>query len=147
MTFDAPSQQATYERVRQWLEQVRYQIELRADEPVILVRAGSSLVALHIAPWGRNDAAIRIRALVVRGARLEPALTEFLLRENARLELGAFGLDGDDIVFEHSLVGSSCDLDELVAALAAVSQAADVYDNQIVAKWGGRRALDFQTGL
>lgn len=148
MTFEAPSQQATYQRVKRWLQQVNYKIEVRPEEPVILVRAGSSLVAVEVAPWGRGDSTIRIRALVVRGAKLDLDLAEFLLRENSRLEFGAFGLHGEsDIVFEHSLVGSTCDLDELVATLAAVSQAADVYDNQIVARWGGHRALDFQSGL
>ena len=143
MTFETSAQEECYRRVTDWLERVRYRIEADPDEPVLTVRAGSSVVRLRVYPWGKADATIRIRAQVVIGAPLDPELTEFLLRENARLQFGGFGLDGDgDIVFEHSLVGSTCDVDEILSALAAVSMAADAYDNRIVERWGGRRAID-----
>jgi hypothetical protein len=56
---------------------------------------------------------------------------------------GAFGLDvNGDIIFEHSIVGSTCDKKELESSVRAVLEIADKYDDKIVAEWGGMRALD-----
>jgi len=68
---------------------------------------------------------------------------QFLLRKNDDMRFGAFGLDRDmDIFFEHTIVGSTCDKEELRATVMAVLQTADKYDDEIVAKWGGERAVD-----
>ncbi len=59
------------------------------------------------------------------------------------MRFGAFGVDQDnDIFFEHTIVGSSCDKDELKASILAVVYTADQYDEQITQKWGGQRAVD-----
>jgi hypothetical protein len=45
-------------------------------------------------------------------------------------------------VFSHSIFGSTCDKNELKAAVMAMVVTADFYDDVIVARWGGQRALD-----
>lgn len=143
MDFESPAQRALYEKTLKWLRGVSYRVERDPLRPRLQVRAGSSVVRLDFRPWGQDDATLRIRALVVRGVEPDLELATWLLRENAQLLFGGFGIDErGDIVFEHSLVGSTCDLDELIAALAAVSMAADEYDNRIVERWGGQRAVD-----
>jgi hypothetical protein len=39
-------------------------------------------------------------------------------------------------------VGSTCDREELKALVMAVATTADRLDDEIVAKWGGERAMD-----
>ena len=45
-------------------------------------------------------------------------------------------------MFEHSLVGESCDRLELNHSVTTVIRIADNYDDEIVVRWGGQRALD-----
>jgi hypothetical protein len=67
----------------------------------------------------------------------------YLLQENDRMRFGSFGVDkDDDVFFEHTIVGSTCDKEEIKASVMAVVITADQYDDQIIAKWGGKRALD-----
>ncbi|HOD05119.1 MAG TPA: YbjN domain-containing protein, partial [Anaerolineaceae bacterium] len=90
-----------------------------------------------------DDATITTRAYVVTGVELTPDLMHFLLRENDRMRFGAFGVDQDnDIFFEHTIVGSTCDMEELKSSVLAVVYTADQYDDQIIQKWGGQRAVD-----
>jgi hypothetical protein len=66
-----------------------------------------------------------------------------LLMENGTLRFGAFGIDSEkDIFFEHTIVGSTCDKEELRASVMAVVTNSDDYDDKIVAKWGGQTARD-----
>jgi hypothetical protein len=54
-----------------------------------------------------------------------------------------FSIDDDgDIRFHTTLVGSTCDRDELQTSVSSVLQTADKYDDTIVEAWGGERALE-----
>ena len=67
-------------------------------------------------PWGNDDSIINTRAYVVSGADITPDLMTYLLKENAQKYFGAFGIEeGDYIVYEHGIVGSRCDKEELKA--------------------------------
>jgi len=113
------------------------------DRPLFIFPAGTTLTHVAIAPWGDDDATIMVRSYVVTGADLAPDLLKYLLQENDSMRFGAFGLDQDgDIFFEHCIVGSTCDKEELKASTLAVSRTADAYDEQIVARWGGLRMMD-----
>jgi hypothetical protein len=80
---------------------------------------------------------------VVRDVDVVPELMEFLLHENDKMRFGAFGLDSDnDVFFEHTIVGGACDKEELRASVTAVAVTADRYDDQLVARFGGKRGLD-----
>jgi hypothetical protein len=66
-----------------------------------------------------------------------------LLRKNATLHVGAFGLTFDNtVIFSCSLAGSNLDMNELKAALQTVATISDYYDDQIVAIAGGKRGID-----
>ena len=84
-------------------------------------------------------------AQVVAGVKPEPALLRKLLILNGRLRFGAFAYepDGDLILFAHSLLGgATLNPNEVMAAVHDVALAADRYDDQIVAQYGGRRMQD-----
>lgn len=143
MEFVTLAQRACYEKVVPWLKELFGSYAMvRNDIPVIQVTIGSALATVRISPWGEDDATISSRAYVVTGVELSADLMHFLLRENDKMRFGAFGVDGDEnIFFEHTIVGSSVDKDELKGSVMAVVITADQYDDQIVTQWGGQRAL------
>jgi type III secretion system-like peptide-binding chaperone len=72
-----------------------------------------------------------------------PDLFQFLLRRNREEVLGAFSLgENGNVYFEHSLLGSTLQKEELRATLYAVTRTADEYDDRIVNRWGGLRACE-----
>jgi hypothetical protein len=75
--------------------------------------------------------------------KIEPGIAEICQDQNFDLHFGAFSLDKDgDIRFQTSLIGSSCDQNELQTSLTAVLDVADEYDDRIIQTWGGKRASD-----
>lgn len=143
MEFQTPAQQACYTRVSIWVEEFFSHIPWeKLDDPGFGLFMGSAWVEVRILPW-HEDTIINIRSTVVSGAHLTPELLHFLLRQNGQVLFGAFSLSPEDnITFEHTIMGSTCDVEELQASVFAVLKVADQYDDQIVARWGGERALD-----
>lgn len=143
MEFETGSQRQCYEKVMPWLRELFGGTALtRGDRPVIGVARGSAFAQVGVFPWG-EDAIITTRAYVVADIDLTAELMRFLLHENGGMHFGAFGVDDEgDIFFEHSILGSTCDQKEIEMSVVAVVTTADEYDDRIVERWGGRRALD-----
>lgn len=144
MEFSSEAQKACYERIQPMMKELFGEFAMtNANLPQFGIRVGSALVTVTVYPWGDNDAVLQVHAWVVTNVEMTPDLMHFLLQENNQMRFGAFGLDKeDDIYFEHTIVGSTCDKQELRASVMAVLNIADEYDDKIVAKWGGQRALD-----
>lgn len=144
MEFRTAAQKACYEKITPWMKELFGEfVMFRNDAPAMAVVIGSAVAQVGVIPWGNDDTTINTRAYVVTGAEATPELMHFLLRENDNMRFGAFGLDNDDdVFFEHAIVGSACDKSELKASVMAVVVTADQYDDKIVARWGGQRALD-----
>jgi len=143
MEFQTQAQQDCYNKVAGWMDDLFSQFPWeKLDLPGFGLFLGSAWVEVRIYPWG-NDAIINTRSHVVTGAVITPELQNFLLQKNAEMLFGAFSLNTEgDVLFEHTIVGSSCDPEELEASVMAVLKIADEYDDQIVTRWGGERALD-----
>jgi hypothetical protein len=144
MEFKTEAQQAVYHKVEKYLRELFGEMAAAsADRPKFIFRVGTSLTHIVVMPWSDDDAIVAVRAYVVSGAELTPDLLHYLLRENDTMLFGAFGIDGDnDIFFEHSIVGTTCDKEELRASVLAVGYTADKYDEEIVSRWGGLRAIE-----
>ena len=144
MNFDTEPQKDCFERIWPWMKELFGQFAHAHDEqPAIAVVLGSCVAQVAVHAWGDDDASITTRAWVVRGVDVVPELMSYLLHENDRMRFGAFGLDSDnDVFFEHTIVGSTCDMEELRSSVTAVVTTADRYDDDLVARYGGRRALD-----
>jgi hypothetical protein len=107
------------------------------------VRNGSAIVNISVQEWGDDEAVVLFRAWVIQKAEMTPDLMYYLLRKNDSMRFGAFGIDGDhDIFFEHSIVGSTCDIEEFRASLKAVAVISDGLDDEIQGQFGGLRATD-----
>ncbi len=133
----------TIKKVEQYLKEISKGAFKKAEnKPLFIGRSGSTIVYVAIIPW-EDDALVNVFAFVVSGATVTPELMEFLLEENHVLRFGAFSLDGEgNIIFRHSLIGSTLDKKELEAAVYAVALTADQYDDIIASEFGGFRAID-----
>lgn len=143
MEFQTSAQQECYQRVAVWMDVLFSDLPWeKLDRPGFGLCLGSAWAEVRVLPWNR-DSVIDIRSTVVAGAEVSSSLQAFLLNKNAELLFGAFSVNGaGEILFSHTIVGSTCDPNELEASVKAVLQTADEYDDQIVALWGGERALD-----
>ncbi len=148
MQFKTRAHEATYRKTEQHLRQLFGEmVHVVPEAPMFVIPSGTTLTHIVVSPWGDQDATITVRAYVTFGSDLTPDLLHFLLRENDTMRFGAFGIDADgDIFFEHTIVGSTCDKEELRASVMAVAQTADLYDEQIMQKWGGVRGIDRAKG-
>lgn len=144
MEFKSTAQRACYQRIVPWMNHLFGEAAVVfEDEPLFIVTIGSAVASTRVVPWGENDALITTRSFVVTDITVTPELSYYLLRANNGIHFGRFALDGEnDIVFEHSLVGSTCDQIELRHSVKTVIRLADDYDDEIVARWGGQRALE-----
>lgn len=120
-----------------------YKKNYQKQDGRFLTFEGSTVVQTVLRPWHGDDVVVESFAYVVQDARLNDELLKFLLRENAKLHFGAFGITYDGtIVFGHSLAGAHLDENELEASLKSVARIADHYDNQIVTMAGGMTARE-----
>ena len=144
MEFKTNAQKACYEKLATWMKELFGEFAMPHPEaPFFGVTVGSALAQTGVYPMGPEDASIATRAYVVTDIETTPELTKYLLLKNNDMRFGGFGMDGDgDIFFQHSIVGSSCDKNELRASVMAVLMTADQLDDEIVSRWGGKRALD-----
>ncbi|WP_041244907.1 T3SS (YopN, CesT) and YbjN peptide-binding chaperone 1 [Gloeobacter kilaueensis] len=144
MEFETEQQKQVFERILPWVYAVfdKASVSVHEDKPLVRITFGSAFVVVNVYPW-RDDAVVNVRSYVVTNTEITPDLMFFLLRENDDMRFGAFGIDEEnDIFFEYAIVGSTCDQPELKAAVGAVAFTADEYDDQIVERWGGERAID-----
>lgn len=144
MHFESQAQKKIYLKIHPWMDELFGEhLSLHPERPEFAVGVGSARALTAVFPFQDDDAVISTRAYVVRGA---PASLEFytwLLNQNHRMTFGSFGVDDKgDVFLEHSIVGSTCDQPELSASVLAVALLADDFDDQIVNRWGGRRAID-----
>jgi hypothetical protein len=107
------------------------------------ISEGSSVVMITVRSFTEDDTCIECTANVVYGAEISPDLMRFLLRKNAELHFGGFGLLFDNtITFSYSIAGMHLDKEEFQTALYSVAIIADYYDDEIIAAAGGKRASD-----
>ena len=107
------------------------------------ITSGSTQVMITIRPFTNKDTIVECLSHVVKGANINEDIMKFLLRKNAELHFGAFGLlfDGT-ITFSHAITGANMDEMEFISSLKTVAMIADHYDDIIVKKAGGIRAKD-----
>ncbi|MER3328221.1 MAG: YbjN domain-containing protein [Candidatus Kapaibacterium sp.] len=113
------------------------------DEESFIVTKGSTQVLVKAENITDNHVVIDLVSHVVKNAHVDDKLKNFLLRANSELKFGAFGLLFDDtITFQHSILANDFSEVDLKSSINAVASVADYYDDIIVEKAGGKRALD-----
>jgi len=144
MNFANEAHKAGYEKIAAYMKDLFGEFARPLpDKPMFGLAMGSALAQVAVLPWRDDETVVSVRSYVVTGAELKPDLLKFLLEKNNEMRFGGFGVDSDgDIFFTHSVVGSTCDKVELRTSVMAVVSTADELDDEIISRWGGRRALD-----
>jgi len=108
-----------------------------------VIRRGSAAVQVNVKPLSKEDCLVQALSYVVQGAKVGPKLLTYLMRHNATMPIGAFGLLFDDTVtFSHTITGGNLDKNELRTTIGTVAFVADETDDTIIKMAGGQRAVD-----
>lgn len=153
IAFANTIQELTYTKVADYLRAstlFEQAVEFSPTHPRFGITYGSAHVTVEVLTWDvhpweeRELAIVRACSCVTVGSNLSTELMDLLLRENQRMRFGAFQLGQQgEVLFAHSVLGGEgMDLTELQTCILSVVTIADTYDDSIVEKFGGRRALD-----
>ncbi len=134
------------EKTTQLLEELlnkHFPEHLKFGNGTFTIQRGSSQIMIVVRPYTEDETCVEFYSNVVTDANITPELMHFLLRKNAELHFGAFGVIFDDtITFSHSILGSSLNEKSLKLILNTVAVISDHYDDIIVDLAGGKRASD-----
>ncbi len=144
MNFQTESQENCYTKLADWLPQVSGCIvSPDTGNPIFSLRLGSAIVLIEVRPFREAESIIYIWTYVATEVEIRDDLLRYLLNQNYSFRFGGFSMaDDGDIKFHVTLLGGSCEQNELNLALTEVLESADRYDDLIVDRWGGRRASD-----
>lgn len=132
----------TNSRLKAFFE-VNFKDQTYFDEESFIINKGSTQVLVKAENITEDHVVIDLISHVVKNAKVDDNLKNFLLRANSELKFGAFGLLFDDtITFQHSILANDFSEVDLKSSINAVASVADYYDDIIVEKSGGKRALD-----
>lgn len=146
MEFASETHREAYERVELYLQEL-FDEKLYHESATghFYVRYGSTVLEISVEPFnadGADDTLMTAMAYCVQGAEVDEDLLRALLELNHTLPFGSFSLVGNDIFFSHTLLGKTLGRSNVLATVAAVANISDEYDDRIVEKFGGQRALD-----
>lgn len=144
MDFANKAHEEIYKKVADWMKELFGMfVQPMPDAPVFVLAQGDTLVQIAVIPWADDDATVSIRSYVVSDAEMTSDFMHYLLRENESFRFGAFAIDSeDDVFFEHTIVGSTLDPEELKASVFAVTGTSDRYADEIIPRFGGTKFVD-----
>lgn len=109
---------------------------------------GSSAVFIRVLDWGDGDVLVNVYALVAFDVPITDELCADLILERGAV-MGGWSISRRDdnpklgtVSFSIRLLGNEIDESELVHAIRAAGDTADENDDQIVARFGGKRYED-----
>ena len=109
---------------------------------------GSSAVFVRVLDWGDGDVLVNVYALVAFDVPVTDELCADLILERG-VVMGSWSISRRDdnpklgtVTFSIRLLGNEIDESELVHAIRAAGETADENDDQIVARFGGKRYED-----
>lgn len=143
MQFENDNQATTYENVKIYLSELFDEdVYSEDDSGHFYVRYGSTVMEISVDPYGPEEVMVVVMAYCVQGVDVDEDLAFGLLELNHTLPFGAFSLVGSDIFFSYAVFGRTLERSNLLNAIAAVATISDDYDDRIVNRYGGERALD-----
>lgn len=140
--FHTQCQEEVYRQVKSYLDELVDEHFDDAGHCDFYLKYGSTVLEISIEPYEEDDAVIEILAFCVQGVEATFELARELLRLNSEVPLGAFSMCGQDIYFSHSFLGRRLRPEQLIASLDSVASISDLYDEKLVAKYGGETALE-----
>lgn len=140
--FHTQCQEEVYRQVKSYLDDLVDEHFDDADHCDFYLKYGTTVLEISIEAFEEDDAVVEILAFCVQGVDPTFELTKELLQLNADVPLGAFSLVDRDIFFSHSFLGRRLRPEQLIASLESVASISDLYDEQLVRRFGGETALE-----
>jgi hypothetical protein len=140
--FHTQCQEEVYRQVKTYLDELVEEHFDDADHCDFYLKYGSTVLEISIHAYEEDDAVIEVLAFCVQGVEQTFELMSELLVLNAEVPLGAFSMVGQDIYYSHSFLGRRLRPEQLIASLDSVASISDLYDERLVAKYGGETALE-----
>ena len=140
--FHSQCQEEVYRQVKAYLDELVDDHFDDADHCDFYLKYGSTVLEISIDAYEEDDAVISILAFCVQGVEPTFELMQELLLLNSETSLGAFSLVDNDIFYSHSFLGRRLRPEQLIASLGSVASVSDLYDEKLVAKYGGETALE-----
>jgi hypothetical protein len=140
--FHTQCQEEVYRQVKTYLDELVEEHFDDAGHCDFYLKYGSTVLEISIDPYEEDDAVIEILAFCVQGAEPTFELMAELLRLNAEVPLGAFSMVEQDIFYSHAFLGRRLRPEQLIASLDMVASVSDLYDERLVARYGGETALE-----
>jgi hypothetical protein len=140
--FHTQCQEEVYRQIKTYLDELTEEHFDDADHCDFYLKYGSTVLEISIDPYEEDDAVIEVLAFCVQGVEPSFELMQELLRLNSEVPLGAFSMLSGDIFYSHSFLGRRLPPEQLIASLDSVASISDLYDERLVAKYGGETALE-----
>lgn len=132
---------AVRDKVQRYLLEVLNRVEVDRDGDFTF-QHGSSRIFISVKAVGESSTSVRITAPIVFEAPATPELFKYVATGNT-YRYGHMSCKEEDgkvsIYFSHSLLGDYLDPEELKLATFLLARTADEIDDEIVAKFGGKR--------
>lgn len=140
--FHTTCQEEVYRQVKSYLDELVDEHSDDADHCDFYLKYGSTVLEISVDPYEEDDAVIEVLAFCVQGVEPSFELMQELLMLNAQVPLGAFSLVEGDIFFSHSFLGRRLRGEQLIASLDSIASISDLYDEKLVARYGGETAIE-----
>ncbi|HVG25007.1 MAG TPA: YbjN domain-containing protein [Thermoanaerobaculia bacterium] len=140
--FHTQCQEEVYRQVKTYLDELVEEHFDDAGHCDFYLKYGSTVLEISIHPFEEDDAVIEILAFCVQGVEQTFEVMAELLKLNSEVPLGAFSMVGQDIYYSHGFLGRRLRPEQLIASLDSVASISDLYDERLVARYGGETALE-----
>ena len=123
------------------------------DDGDIRIRHESAVCWVTVASWGEqtNDGSntvVLVRAPIIWEVKRTPALYEWVANDGQNVMFGrvacrtASDASLTNVYFEHTLLGDNIDEPEIIHTVRLVITSANRLDDELVAKFGGRKSIN-----
>ena len=119
-------------KVEKFLNSMLDKGELITLDDIYSFKFGTVMVNVRVVPYHKDDVLVEVFSYLAEKVKYNADLAEKLLRMNATLHFGAFGLTYDNsFVFTYSLAGANIDSNEFTSAVQTDATVADSHDEMV----------------
>lgn len=124
---------STQKKVEKYINLLFHEHEIVKIDDFYTFTAGTVTVTVQVLPWHSEDVLVKVYSYVGdENKEIAHDVREELLRQNATLPLGSFGITFDGhAIFQYSMAGANIDLNEFEAAVQMVAKTADELDEYV----------------
>lgn len=122
---------STYAKIDGYIKELFHEDEIIKIDDLYSFSFGTVSVNIVVRPWHAEDVLVDVFCYISEESELSADQMEELLRMNATIPFGSFGLSMENsIKFSYTLAGKNMDLNEFSAAVQNIAAIADQYDEQ-----------------